>query len=198
MISAMAAYTFHVPLDVAAEVISNIHLSSDYNVLGTRRARIAERALPGQFVMVKAGDRLEPLLRRPFSVFEVLARERPHRRAVAPQQAHRPIDEAPVTTRSPAIAFSASDRSGGPFVPVAAPDEAWLVAGGVGLAPFATLAEALRARDTQVKLYYGARRAAELFYLDMFAKHGRRARADDRRRKPRRARTGHRLRSSAI
>ena len=61
---------------------------------------------------------------------------------------------------------------GRPFAPVAAPDEAWLVAGGVGLAPFATLADALRASDITVKLYYGARRAAELFYLDMFEKMG--------------------------
>ena len=57
-------------------------------------------------------------------------------------------------------------------MPVSSPDEAWLVAGGVGLAPFATLASVLRARHTTVKLYYGARRAAELFYLDMFEKMG--------------------------
>ncbi len=76
MIPAFArAIYFHVPLDVVAEVISNVHLSSDYNVLALAAPEIAERALPGQFVMVKAGDRLEPLLRRPFSVFEVL-RER--------------------------------------------------------------------------------------------------------------------------
>jgi dihydroorotate dehydrogenase electron transfer subunit len=54
-------------------------------------------------------------------------------------------------------------------VPVAPPDEAWLVAGGVGLAPFATLAEALRARGTAVRLYYGARSGEELFFLDEFA-----------------------------
>jgi dihydroorotate dehydrogenase electron transfer subunit len=55
---------------------------------------------------------------------------------------------------------------------VSAPDEAWLVAGGVGLAPFATLAELLRTKGTRVRLYYGARRAAELFYIDMFEKMG--------------------------
>ena len=43
-----------------------------------------------------------------------------------------------------------------------------MVAGGVGLAPFATLAEALRARGVATTLFYGARRAAELFYLDFF------------------------------
>ena len=37
------------------------------------------------------------------------------------------------------------------------PAEAWMVAGGVGLAPFVTLAEALAARGTPATLFYGAR-----------------------------------------
>jgi dihydroorotate dehydrogenase electron transfer subunit len=61
---------------------------------------------------------------------------------------------------------------GRPFVPVAPPEEAWLVAGGVGLAPFATLAVRLRAKGTDVRLYYGARRASELFFLDDFEQLG--------------------------
>ena len=43
-----------------------------------------------------------------------------------------------------------------------------MVAGGVGLAPFATLAQALHARGVKSTLFYGARRGAELFYLDFF------------------------------
>ena len=43
-----------------------------------------------------------------------------------------------------------------------------MIAGGVGLAPFATLAQALRARGVATALFYGARRAEELFYLDFF------------------------------
>jgi dihydroorotate dehydrogenase electron transfer subunit len=48
------------------------------------------------------------------------------------------------------------------------PSDAWMIAGGVGLAPFAALGEALRARGVRTTLFYGARRAAELFYVDMF------------------------------
>ena len=47
-----------------------------------------------------------------------------------------------------------------------------MVAGGVGLAPFVTLAEALRARDTRMRLFYGARRAAELYFVDKFERLG--------------------------
>jgi len=52
------------------------------------------------------------------------------------------------------------------------PAEAWMVAGGVGLAPFATLGEALLERGTRTTLFYGARSGAELFYLDWFASRG--------------------------
>jgi dihydroorotate dehydrogenase electron transfer subunit len=47
-----------------------------------------------------------------------------------------------------------------------------MVAGGVGLAPFATLAETLGASAVPATLFYGARNAGELFYLDFFARLG--------------------------
>ncbi len=45
-----------------------------------------------------------------------------------------------------------------------------MVAGGVGLAPFWTLAESLAARGIRTTLFYGARSAPEIFYLDFFGK----------------------------
>ena len=72
-------YTAAMPVDVAAEVIANRPLSADYNVLALRAPEIAAAAAPGQFVMVKAGAAHDPLLRRPFSVFEIL-RDAPARR----------------------------------------------------------------------------------------------------------------------
>jgi dihydroorotate dehydrogenase electron transfer subunit len=160
-----------VPLDVVAAVISNIHLSSEYNVLALAAPEVAELTLPGQFVMVKAGDRLEPLLRRPFSVFEVLKEEG---NTVGLSLLSKRIGPSTrlLFDAKPGDRVQCLGPLGRAFAPVAAPEEAWLVAGGVGLAPFATLAEALRARNAAVKLYYGARRAAELFYLDWFERMG--------------------------
>ena len=60
------------PIDVDAEVLWNRRLSSDYNVLGLAAPAIAARVEPGQFVMIRTGDGQDPLLRRPFSVFEIL------------------------------------------------------------------------------------------------------------------------------
>ena len=67
------------PVDVAAEVIANTPLSDDYNVLALRAPGDRRAAAPGQFVMVKAATGHDPLLRRPFSVFEIL-RDPPARR----------------------------------------------------------------------------------------------------------------------
>lgn len=162
-----AIYLRVVPVDVLAAVISNLHLSPDYNVLALAAPEIAAGTLPGQFVMVKAGESLDPLLRRPFSVFEVL---REHGHTVGISLLSKRI--GPSTTRlfeaKPGDVVQCLGPLGRPFAPVAPPDEAWLVAGGVGLAPFLSLAETLRARHVAVTLYYGARRIAELFYLEAF------------------------------
>jgi len=165
------AYTCRVPVDVAAGVLSNTHLSSDYNVLRIAAPEIANAALPGQFVMVKTGDRLEPLLRRPFSIFEVLE---DGGEIVGISLLSKRI--GPSTTllfdAKPGDRIQCLGPLGRPFAPVSSPDEAWLVAGGVGLAPFATLAQSLRRRNVTVRLYYGARQASELFYLDFFERLG--------------------------
>jgi dihydroorotate dehydrogenase electron transfer subunit len=52
------------------------------------------------------------------------------------------------------------------------PTEAWMVAGGVGLAPFAMLAQSLRTRGVASVLFYGARTGRELFYLEFFRELG--------------------------
>ena len=169
--STVRIYLRVVPVDVSATVLSNTQLSSDYNVLALAAPDIAAAALPGQFVMVKTGERLEPLLRRPFSVFEVL---KGNGQVIGLSLLSKRI--GPSTTllfdARPGDRVQCLGPLGRPFAPVTAPDEAWLVAGGVGLAPFATLAETLRSRNVLVKLYYGARRAAELFYLDVFERMG--------------------------
>ena len=156
------------PIDVAARVIANRPLSSDYNVLALAAPEIAAAAAPGQFVMLRSAAGSDPLLRRPFSIFEIL----------------RGGDGvvAGLTILSKRIGVSTTllydAREGqrvdclGPlgraFTIVDPPAEAWMIAGGVGLAPFAMLAQALRARGVASTLFYGARRAAELFYLDFF------------------------------
>jgi dihydroorotate dehydrogenase electron transfer subunit len=159
------------PVDVEARVIRNTRLSPDYNVLALAAPEIAEATAPGQFVMVKPGRGTDPLLRRPFSVFEVLRVDGrvegltllSKRVGVTTSMLFDAVEGDTVSCLGPL---------GKPFELVEPPTRAWMVAGGVGLAPFATLAEALVSRGVNTTLFYGARSGQELFYLDWFASRG--------------------------
>ena len=161
-------YTAAMVIDVAANVIANRPLSGDYNVLALAAPAIAAAAAPGQFVMVKPGAGSDPLLRRPFSVFEILRDA-----AGAPSGLTILSKRIGVST---SLIYEAREGQridclgplGRPFTVIDPPVEAWMIAGGVGLAPFAMLAQSLQARGVTSTLFYGARRADELFYLDFF------------------------------
>src|SRR5262245_28545885 len=134
------------PFDVPATVIANTRLSHDYNVLALAAPQIADTTLPGQFVMVKAGTGYDPLLRRPFSVFEVLQDEsgRPVGLSILVKRigpSTRLLYDAKVGDTIPCLG-----PLGQPFSLIDSAAEGWMVAGGVGLAPFWTLARALAAR----------------------------------------------------
>jgi dihydroorotate dehydrogenase electron transfer subunit len=160
------------PSDVQAAVIANRRLSADYNVLTLAAPSIAAQAQPGQFVMVKAGAGQDPLLRRPFSVFEVLRDERGTPTALTLLNKRIGVSTGRLYEATPGEHVACLGPLGRAFTVVDPPTQAWMVAGGVGLAPFALLAEALHARGTAMTLFYGARTAGELFYLDFFERLG--------------------------
>ena len=159
------------PVDLEARVVANARLSLDYNVIALAAPDIAFASAPGQFVMVKLGRGSVPLLRRPFSVFEVLRTNGQingltllnKRVGATTDMLFEAVEGDVVSCLGPL---------GRPFELVDPPGEAWMVAGGVGLAPFATLTEALRDRGIAVTLFYGARSGRELFYLDWFQARG--------------------------
>ncbi len=156
------------PLDVDAAVLANHRLSDVYNVLELEAPAIAERTQPGQFVMVKRALGREPLLRRPFSVFEVL---RDHDGTVRGLSL---LSKAIGTVTRELFALEPGERIrclgplGRSFTLVDPPATAWMVAGGVGLAPFATLAEELRERGVETTLFYGGRSADDLYRIPFF------------------------------
>jgi dihydroorotate dehydrogenase electron transfer subunit len=156
------------PLDVLAEVTANIRLAPDYNVVAFAAPEIARAARPGQFVMVKTADGLDPLLRRPFSIFEHL--REPNGTLLGVSILNKRVGvgtsrlyDVRVGDRLPVLG-----PLGRPFPPVHPPSEAWMVAGGVGLAPFASLAEALAERGTAMTLFYGGRSSSDLYYESLF------------------------------
>jgi dihydroorotate dehydrogenase electron transfer subunit len=160
------------PADIDAAVIANTRLSDDYSVLALAAPEIAALAQPGQFVMVKTARGADPLLRRPFSIFEIRRDERGTPTAITLLNKRIGVGTRLLYETEPGAHVACLGPLGRPFEPIDPPGEAWMVAGGVGLAPFATLAEALAARRTPTTLFYGARRAADLFYVDFFQRLG--------------------------
>lgn len=160
------------PIDIDATVIANARLSSEYSVLSLAAPEVGVRTQPGQFVMVKPAGVTDPLLRRPFSVFEVLRDRQGAITGVSLLNKRAGRSTRRLYDLEAGDVVSCLGPLGQPFKPVSAPTQAWMVAGGVGLAPFATLAEALAGRQTATTLFYGARTGEELFYLEFFARLG--------------------------
>ena len=165
-------YTSAMLVDVDAAVLSNTRLSEDYSVLALAAPAIAEAARPGQFVMLKTSRGMDPLLRRPFSIFEVLRDS--HGAVIGLSVFNKRIGKGTglLYEVESGARLQCLGPLGKPFEPVDPPGEAWMVAGGVGLAPFVTLAEALVARGTATTLFYGARRAEDLHCVDIFERLG--------------------------
>jgi dihydroorotate dehydrogenase electron transfer subunit len=163
------------PVDLDAPVVANTRLSADYNVVSFAAPAIAALTRPGQFVMVKPSRGTDPLLRRPFSIFQVLRDASGEPTGISILNKRIGVGTARLYEVEKDARLPVLGPLGIPFEPIAPPAEAWMVAGGVGLGPFLTLAEALRETGTPTTLFYGARRAPELHYVDAFERLGVRA-----------------------
>ena len=147
-------------------------------------AAAAKPPRPGQFYMVRVGHGGDPLLRRPISVsavklginepggnpmirisflYKVVGRGTSIMARLQPGEAVDclgpigngftiPGPEAPPRFRQPRLAV--------------------LVAGGIGVAPFPMLADALQKNDIAVRLYFGGRSEHDLVELDHFVSRG--------------------------
>ena len=160
------------PNDIDAVVLSNDRLSEFYNVIKLSAPDIARSTQPGQFVMVRKNHDSAALLRRPFSVFETLF-----------DNQKNPIGFSIFNKRIGLVTNSlfnliTGDRLqclgplGRPFTIPSRLSSAWMIAGGVGLAPFATLAQSLKKNSVATHLLYGGRSAEDLYYIDWFERLG--------------------------
>jgi dihydroorotate dehydrogenase electron transfer subunit len=156
------------PVDLDAAVVTNTRLSSDYNVIAFAAPAIASLAAPGQFVMVKPARGTDPLLRRPFSIFEIVRSGTGEITGFSILNKRIGVGTGHLYEVEPGARLAVLGPLGRAFEPIAPPNHAWMVAGGVGLAPFLTLAAALREHRTPTTLFYGARSAADLYYVEAF------------------------------
>jgi dihydroorotate dehydrogenase electron transfer subunit len=122
--------------------------------------------------MLRPAAGRDPLLRRPFSIFEILRDADGAATGLSILSKRIGVSTALLYDAREDQRIDCLGPLGRPFTIVEPPSEAWMIAGGVGLAPFATLAQALTARGVKSTLFYGARRGEELFYLDFFRRLG--------------------------
>jgi dihydroorotate dehydrogenase electron transfer subunit len=122
--------------------------------------------------MIRPSRGNDPLLRRPFSIFEILRDATGAPIGVSIFNKRVGAGTTLLSRVEAGARLATLGPLGRPFEPVDPPAEGWMIAGGVGLAPFVTLAEALVARGTSATLFYGARRGEELYCVDIFEKLG--------------------------
>src|SRR5262245_59680489 len=61
---------------VAAQVLANYRLASDTFLIRLKAPEIAAAIRPGQFVMIRLPGRTDPLLGRPFALYDTVLDER--------------------------------------------------------------------------------------------------------------------------
>lgn len=159
-------------VDLAAEVLDNRPLSAEYNVLSLAAPAIAAAARPGQFVMVKTAPGLQPLLRRPFSIFEILRDGDGQPTGLSILNKRIGVGTRQLYDVRVGTSVDVLGPLGEGFAPPPAGHQVWMVAGGVGLAPFWTLADGLADGGHDMHLFYGARRGDDLHYADWFEARG--------------------------
>jgi dihydroorotate dehydrogenase electron transfer subunit len=144
-------------VQIRARVKSNAELMPRTRLVWLDAPAIADLARPGQFVMVRCGERHDPLLRRPLSIhrvdntggvallFDVVGR-----------------GTSWLSQRAPGDLVDLIGPLGSGFLVKPAAKNLLLVAGGIGIAPLAFLAEEAKGLGRMVTVLLGARKASQL------------------------------------
>ena len=152
------------PANREARLLAREALDSPYCLLTFHHPEIAKEARAGQFVMIKAGTSAEPPLRRPFSIMTV------DRGAGSFTLFIKAIGSGTraLAALEPGEVAQCLGPLGRPFTPPAPGEEALLVAGGYGIAPFHLFSEEQRLAAGRPRVFYGGRTARDLQIRDRF------------------------------
>ncbi len=119
--------------------------------------------VPGQFFMVRVGEELDPLLRRPLSIHEIDSTGAPPLLKFLYQVVGR--GTTILSRLGPGGKVDILGPLGRGFCLIPEPEEALLIAGGMGVAPFLGLAQ-MRRRDhpaCRIWAFIGGKSAAEVY-----------------------------------
>lgn len=142
-----------------AKVVRNDVITPDIKRMTLAAPEIAAAARPGQFVMVRVSDGLDPVLRRPFSIHQIIGEREL-------QILYKVVGKgtAMLARKSPGETLDLIGPLGSGFAMEQDGKKACLVGGGMGIAPLYFLAKdflrSLNPREVMVLL--GARTADEI------------------------------------
>ncbi|AKX97591.1 dihydroorotate dehydrogenase B (NAD(+)), electron transfer subunit [Moorella thermoacetica] len=142
-----------------AEVVASIRIGPDICLLRLKAPAIAATARPGQFVHLRCGEGLDPLLRRPLSIHDSGDGEL----TLFYQVKGR--GTAWLSRQHPGSKVDLLGPLGRGFTLVSGRRLA-LVAGGLGMAPLFFLARQARELGNEVDFFYGARNSRGLHRLE--------------------------------
>lgn len=152
------------PFDVRAKIVRHQLVNPDHHLLTLQAPPIARAARPGQFVMLQIRRGSHPLLRRPMSIHRVL---RGHGGSVQILYKVVGAGTSLLSEQRPGAYLAVIGPLGNGFR-ITAPRRGALsrrpvlVAGGIGIAVFPYLAEALVRHRRRPILLFGARRRRDL------------------------------------
>jgi len=158
----------------ATQILSNREICPGYFRMRIACDQVYQGAMPGQFVMVRLAGQVSPLLRRPFSIHDLILEEN---RVTSFDILYKIIGSG-----TEALSMS----SAGDVLDVLGPlgrgfstrgtfSQVHMVAGGIGVAPLVFLTNHLVRQgvsSSQISLFIGGRSCGDLLCLEMFERLG--------------------------
>lgn len=149
------------------KILANTKVSGVYHRLVLDAPALAKAARPGQFIHIKVADGLEPLFRRPFSIF------RAHLGQV--EIFYEPVGKGTrlLAAKNKGETLDVLGPLGKPFtMPGRSVKEIVFIAGGIGVAPFMIFSDVIKSHKAGKVLLYGGRDKGHTFSLAEFNKNG--------------------------
>ena len=163
-------------MQFTAMILSNIEVSPGYWRMRMTAPAECASARPGQFIMVRVNGAIDPLLRRPFGIFDVGTYTPAQSGAVAQpylEMLYRVVGKgtAMLSTLHDSDLLDVLGPLGAGFDLGAAGEEKLIVGGGVGLAPLYLLAKEL-VKQSKVRLFAGGRTRDDILCITEFERLG--------------------------
>ena len=158
-------------------ILSNSEISPGYWRIRLTAPQEFGTATPGQFIMVRINDAIDPLLRRPFAIFDI-GTYTPAQSGAVPQVYFEMLYKVVGKGTQKLSSLHETDLVdilgplGTGFDLGDADEEKLLVGGGIGLAPLYVLAKELVARKAKVRLFAGGRTKDDILCTTEFERLG--------------------------